>query len=52
VQTSSTEQSAGTRAFYRALGYGQVAEVADDWSPGDGMVMFRLDLSDAGALTA
>lgn len=44
VQTSSTGQYDRTRAFYRGLGYTQVAAVADYWAHGDGMVMFRLDL--------
>lgn len=49
VQTSSTEQYAGTRRFYEALGYVQVAEVANLWADGDGMVMFRLDLRQAAS---
>ncbi len=44
VQTSGTEQYAGTRRFYAALGYDEEARVRDYWSAGDDLVMFRLAL--------
>jgi len=44
VQTSGSEQYAGTRRFYRSLGYDEEARVRDYWAPGDDLVMFRLAL--------
>jgi ribosomal protein S18 acetylase RimI-like enzyme len=44
VQTSGSEQYAGTRRFYAALGYEEEARVRDYWTPGDDLVMFRLAL--------
>ena len=44
VQTSGTEQYAGTRRFYEALGYTLEATVRDYWAVGDDMVLFRLEL--------
>lgn len=44
VQTSGTEQYAGTRRFYAALGYTLEATVRDYWAAGDDMVLFRLEL--------
>lgn len=45
VQTSGTDQYAGTRRFYTSLGYEQEATVRDYWAAGDDMVMFRFELS-------
>lgn len=44
VQTSGTDQYAGTRRFYAAIGYDEQARVRDYWTDGDDMVMFRLAL--------
>lgn len=44
VQTSGTEQYAGTRHFYTALGYDEEAKVRDYWQPGDDLVVFRKEL--------
>ncbi len=44
VQTSGSEQYAGTRRFYAALGYDEEARVRDYWTAGDDMVLFRLAL--------
>ena len=44
VMTSGTDQYAGTRRFYAALGYTEEARVRDYWEQGDDMVMFRLEL--------
>lgn len=40
VDTSGTEAFAGTRRFYCALGYAQVACLPDFWAPGDDKVTF------------
>jgi GNAT superfamily N-acetyltransferase len=40
VDTSSREQYAPTRAFYRACGYDEVARLDDFYGPGDGKVIF------------
>lgn len=42
VQTSGSEQYAGTRRFYAALGYDEEARVRDYWAAGDDLVVFRL----------
>ena len=44
VQTSGTQQYAGTRRFYAALGYTLEATIRDYWAAGDDMVLFRLEL--------
>lgn len=44
VETSATDQFVATRGFYRRLGYAEVARVADYWSDGDDLVLFRKDL--------
>ena len=44
VQTSGTQQYAGTRRFYAALGYTLETTVRDYWAVGDDMVLFRLEL--------
>jgi ribosomal protein S18 acetylase RimI-like enzyme len=44
VQISGSDQYAGARRFYAALGYDEEARVRDYWAPGDDMVMFRLAL--------
>ena len=41
VRTSSTEQFAAARAFYGRLGYERVARIADYWTDGDDLVVFR-----------
>ncbi|WP_141399189.1 GNAT family N-acetyltransferase [Curtobacterium sp. 'Ferrero'] len=46
VRTSSTAQFAGARGFYDRLGYDEVARVADYWTDGDDLVVFRRDLRD------
>jgi ribosomal protein S18 acetylase RimI-like enzyme len=40
VETSSTEQYAGARAFYRARGFDEEARVRDFYGPGDDKVIF------------
>lgn len=44
VDTSGANAFAGTRAFYRATGYRQVAEIADYWSEGDAKITFAKSL--------
>ena len=44
VRTSGTEQYAGTRAFYRGLGYTEHARVPDYWTDGDDLVLFTTRL--------
>lgn len=44
VRTSGTEQYAGTRAFYRRLGYAEHTRVPDWWTDGDDLVLFTLKL--------
>jgi ribosomal protein S18 acetylase RimI-like enzyme len=44
VRTSGTPQYDRTRAFYRQLGYGEVACVPDYWTDGDDLVLFTLRL--------
>lgn len=44
VQTSGTDQYAGTRKFYAALGYDEEARIRDYWTTGDDVVVFRLAL--------
>jgi len=41
IDTSGTEAFAGTRSFYRAIGYEQVACVTDFWDDGDDKITFR-----------
>jgi ribosomal protein S18 acetylase RimI-like enzyme len=45
VETSSTAQYDGTRAFYRRCGYDEEARVRDYWSDGDDLVLFRKRIS-------
>ncbi|MDJ0995545.1 MAG: GNAT family N-acetyltransferase [Dinoroseobacter sp.] len=45
VDTSGTDAFAETRAFYRATGYRQVAEIADYWGEGDAKITFAKVLS-------
>lgn len=45
VETSSTAQYDGTRAFYRRCGYDEEARVRDYWSDGDDLVLFRKRLA-------
>ena len=40
AETSSREQYAPTRAFYRATGYTLAADFPDFYAPGDGKVVF------------
>ena len=40
VETSSTEQYAGARAFYRARGFGEEARIREFYGPGDDKVVF------------
>ena len=44
VQTSGSDQYAGTRRFYAALGYDEEARVRDYWTAGEDLVVFRLAL--------
>ncbi len=44
VRTSGTDQYAGTRAFYRRLGYTEHTRVPDYWTDGDDLVLFTLRL--------
>ena len=46
VRTSGTEQYAGTRAFYRGLGYLEASRLPDYWTDGDDLVMFAKRLGD------
>jgi ribosomal protein S18 acetylase RimI-like enzyme len=41
VETSSTAQYDGTRAFYQRCGYDEEARVRDYWTEGDDLVLFR-----------
>jgi len=45
VETSSTAQYDGTRAFYRRVGYDEEARVRDYWGDGDDLVLFRKRLA-------
>lgn len=40
VETSSTDQYAGTRTFYAARGFDEEARIRDYYGPGDGKVVF------------
>jgi ribosomal protein S18 acetylase RimI-like enzyme len=40
VRTSGTDQYAGTRAFYRRIGYTEHTRVPDYWTDGDDLVLF------------
>jgi GNAT superfamily N-acetyltransferase len=44
VDTSSRDQYAPTRAFYRACGYAEAARLPDFYAPGDGKVIFAKTL--------
>ena len=44
VRTSGSSQYAGTRAFYRRLGYTEQTRVADYWTDGDGLVLYTIRL--------
>lgn len=44
VRTSGTPQYAGTRAFYRRLGYAEHTHVPDYWTDGDDLVLFSTRL--------
>ena len=41
VDTSGTDGYAGSRAFYRRLGYEEEARVRDFWAEGDDKIVFR-----------
>ena len=41
VDTSGTDGFAGSRAFYRALGYAEEGRVRDFWADGDSKVVYR-----------
>jgi ribosomal protein S18 acetylase RimI-like enzyme len=41
IDTSTTPPMAAARAFYARLGYERVAEIPDNWAPGDGKLTFR-----------
>jgi ribosomal protein S18 acetylase RimI-like enzyme len=45
VRTSGTERFAPTRAFYRSLGYDEVARIAEYWTVDDDLVVFRRALA-------
>jgi ribosomal protein S18 acetylase RimI-like enzyme len=45
AETSSRDQYAPTRAFYRACGFRKVATLADFYADGDGKAIFAKDLS-------
>jgi ribosomal protein S18 acetylase RimI-like enzyme len=45
VRTSGTERFEGTRAFYRRLGYDEVARIPEYWTAGDDLVVFRRALA-------
>lgn len=49
AETSSREQYAPTRGFYRAAGYGMAAEFTDFYAPGDGKVVFEKRLGEGTA---
>jgi len=44
VDTSGTEAFAATRAFYRSIGYEEVARIPDFWDSGNDKVTFRREL--------
>ena len=46
VETSSTQQYAATRAFYRARGFHEEARVREYYGPGDDKVIFWKSLTD------
>lgn len=41
VDTSGSDEFAGTRAFYAGIGYEQEARIRDFWAEGDDKVIFR-----------
>jgi hypothetical protein len=45
VETSGSEDFAGTRAFYNSIGYTQEARIRDFYQGGDDKIVFRKDLS-------
>ena len=45
VETSSTDQYAPTRAFYRGLGYDEEARIREYYGPGDDKVVFWKSLA-------
>jgi ribosomal protein S18 acetylase RimI-like enzyme len=48
AETSSREQYAPTRGFYRRTGYSVIAEFPDFYAPGDGKVVFVKRLTSNG----
>jgi ribosomal protein S18 acetylase RimI-like enzyme len=44
VRTSGTDDYAGTRDFYRHLGYSEHTRVPDYWTDGDDLILFTLRL--------
>nr|WP_240896788.1 GNAT family N-acetyltransferase [Kineococcus vitellinus] len=44
VRTSATARYAGSRAFYRSLGYTEHPPVADYWTEGDDLILFTAKL--------
>ncbi|MEM9292959.1 MAG: GNAT family N-acetyltransferase [Acidobacteriota bacterium] len=49
IETSSTEQYAGTRAFYERLGYTREATIRQFYGPDDHKVVFWKSLTEASA---
>ena len=47
VETSSTDQYSGARAFYRGLGFDEEARIRDFYGPGDDKVTYRKSLVDS-----
>jgi ribosomal protein S18 acetylase RimI-like enzyme len=45
VQTSSRDDYAPTRAFYRGLGYTEQPAIPDYYAPGDGLIVFTKHLA-------
>jgi len=45
VETSGTPRYAGTRCFYRKLGYRQTARIPDFYAPGDDKVIYTKRLA-------
>ena len=46
VETSSRDDYAGTRAFYRATGYREAARVKDFYAPADDRIMLTMRLTE------
>lgn len=49
VETSSRDDYAGTRAFYRATGYAEAARVKDFYAPADDRIMLATRLTKTSA---